>query len=340
MKRHIYLAILAVAFLLPIALAAGFSAFGPPPYVLGGAIGGDWVEPRSFSDGSQVTVEDAGSPEAARAAANDLLQTIPIFESGTLPGITRYRTETTSISGAVLPLDRFVIHIEAPDEATREARLESLPFIAENPNRNPVFVAMTEHTDWVAPGIFAYCIAWCLFMARGGAWALRREPDEGVRPATASELKSRLMGLDRMHQPFTISQIGENRFRVDPRVTDIGWVQKMHLVGLRKAHRIELDLDEKTHTVRVVEKTHRVKWGEGLIPFSGRFAFFRAVTMDPRDLSAKAGVTYDPRKGWQKIEGHEHRFTPGEAKTPLAQAVLASGWTWQPAFSFGRVLSG
>ncbi len=340
MRLAVYYAALGIAFFLPILVFFGFTSYGPQPYVLAAPVGGEWAAPREFPDGSRVTVIDAEEPRRALARTSDVLDTVPIAESGRLFGITRYRTDVTSTFGLVMPLDRYVIHIEAPDEETREARLGALGFVAENPQRNLLHVALTDHVDWVAPGLFAYCILWCFFMARGGAWALRREAPPGTRPASAEELKRSLLALDNMGEPFSVRQIGPDRLRVDLRVADLDWIKAMNETGMRRAARIDLDLDEKTRTVRAVETTHRIKWGEGLIPFSGRFAFFRSVTMARRDDGAAGGVEFDRSRGWRRRDGHRPRFTPGEMKAPLAEAVLDSGWTWQPVFAFVRPLAG
>jgi hypothetical protein len=340
LRYPIYVVALALALFLPVIVAIGFTSYGPQPYVLVAPVGGEWAAPREYPDGSRVTVGDAGTHQRARAAAADLLDTVPIADSGQLFSITRYRTDTTGIYGLVMPIDRYVVHVEAPDEATREARFEAIPFIAENPEPNLFWIALTRHANWVAPGIFAYCLVWCFAMARGGAWAMRLEPEDPARAASAEELKRTLLALDRMNQPFKVDQIGENRLRVDWRVDDLAWITAMNQTGMRRANRLELDLDPATRTVRAVEKSHRIKWGQGFVPFSGRFAFFRAVAMAGRDYGKPAGVAFDRSRGWKRDDAFVHRFQVAEMKSPVVDAVLGSGWTWQPVISFVRPLAG
>src|SRR5262249_10378044 len=118
--------------ILPIAVGMVLWFSGPPAYLLDEGRLSPGVarsEPQAFPAGSTVTVYADPDEAAARDGAGAALKAVPRDCTEYLPGRTRYTRRDNGRRGLVLALGSRVIHIEAADDDTVNARLAGLPFV-------------------------------------------------------------------------------------------------------------------------------------------------------------------------------------------------------------------
>lgn len=325
----------------PIAVLAFMAVTGPAPYVIAGAgPGSDWLERRNFDDGSHVEIQARDSAEEAAAAARALFESRPTAFVNRTFDVARYRRSDTDRHGLILPVENYVIEIEAPSAALVEERFAALDFVAENPEPNYVWIALTERAGLSLALVGIYVLVLILLLARGGAWAGRLAPDDAQPPAAPEALRDRLLAINGLNQPFHVVEARPGRLIAEWRLADPEWMTVMATSGIRRAYRIYLDIDETTRTVRVLEKTYKIAWGGGIRTISGRVVFFQGITFKSLDGGARLGVSCVPGSGPVANEGYVYRFDPSEIRKPLAEIVTGNGWTWQPVMTLFRPIGG
>lgn len=342
MKRvFIYFVAYFAAIALPIGLLLFLASTGPAPYVLGDeGIGADWLQPRDFADGSTVDIQAYGSDEEAVEAARALFEARPTTFVNRTFDIARFRRTDNERHGLILPVERYVIDVEAPTAELLEERFASLDFIEENPEPNYLWIALTEWASLSLAGVGIYVVLLIFALARGGAWAGRLTPHGAVAPAEPETLRRRLLAINALNQPFHVVEEGAGRLVAEWRLADPAWTTVMATSGLRRAYRFYLDIDEATRTVRVLEKTYKIAWDGGIRSVSGRVAFFQGITFKSLDGGAALGVSSAPGAAPVANEGYAYRFDPSEIRKPLAEIVTGNGWTWQPVMTFFRPVGG
>lgn len=342
MKRAV---IFFVAYFAAIAVPLGtllfLAATGPAPYVMAGdGPGEDWLQHRDFADGSQVEIRAFASDEEAVESARALFEARPTTFVNRTFDVARFRRTDTERHGLILPVERFVIDIEAPTAALVEERFASLEFVVENPEPNYLWIALTERAGLSLAGVGIYVLLLILFLARGGSWAGRLAADGAVPPANPGTLRDRLLAINALNQPFHVVEERPGRLVAEWRLADPAWTTVMATSGLRRAYRFYLDIDEATRTVRVLEKTYKIAWGGGIRNISGRVAFFQGITFKSLDGGARLGVSGAPGAAPVANDGYVYRFDPSEIRKPLSEIVTGNGWTWQPVMTLFRPIGG
>lgn len=342
MKRgFIFFLVYFAAFAVPMGIAALLVVTGPDPYVISDdGPGQEWLEERSFEDGSRVLVSAFYTPEEASEAARRRFDAVPTaFVNRTL-AVARYRRSDNDRHGLILPVERYVIQVEAPNAEIVEQRFAALDFVAENPEPNIVWIALTERAGLSLTLLGLYVVFLFLLLTRGGAWAARIAPDASVAPVPAGTLRERLLAVNEFNQPFHVFEERPGRLVAEWRLADTAWATAFATSGLRRAYRFHLDLDEAARTLRVLEKTYKIAWGGGIRSLSGRVAFFQGITFASIESGARYGLAFEPGKGLSADRHYTYRFNASEIRKPLAQIVTGSGWTWQPVVTFIRPIGG
>lgn len=325
----------------PIAVLAFLAVTGPAPYVIvGGGPDADWLERRTFDDGSHVEIRAYGAEDEAAVAARALFEARPTAFINRTFEVARYRRSDAERHGLILPVERYVIEVEAPTAALVEQRFAALDFVAENPEPNYVWIALTERASLSLAFVGLYVLVLILLLARGGAWAGRLVPDDVHPPAAAETLRDRLLAINGLNQPFHVVEERPGRLIAEWRLADPDWMTVMATSGIRRAYRIYLDIDEATRTVRALEKTYKIAWGGGIRTISGRVAFFQGITFKSLDGGARLGVSCAPGSAPVAHDDYVYRFDPSEIRKPLAETVTGNGWTWQPVMTLFRPIGG
>lgn len=251
-------------------------------------------------------------------------------------------------SGALLGV------VTAPDEGTLRARVAALPpgWPGPPPAADPVAVAtvavaaptgvplvpaLQPVVRWFdasvllqIAGVLVMLIATVGWFFAGSAWAARVSRVAGAEPLLASDLRQRLLDVDRTDAPVTVEQRPDGRLAVTWRHADARWLDLAGAHRLRRTHRLLLRLDEAARRVRVTEQFSAfdasvgargaaLRWHTGM-----GMAFFQVERQRVfglqfgRDGRPTGDLTY----AW--------RFDLNELKSPFIDAVTGAGWDWQP----------
>lgn len=315
------------------ALLLGF--LGPPPYLLDEEeLGPEWSTPQRYPDGSTVTVLSYETPAEASEEAGSLIESIPVRSTVQTLNVVRYTRADDERRGLLLPVDRHVVRIEAEDDDAIDERLQSLPFVSENPEKNLIYVLFTEHLGLALLGLALYSVAYLYFMARGATWAAEIAPAPGVAPVAAATLRSRILALNDLDLPFHVREEPGGRLVAEWRIGDERWVGVLEAGGLRQAHRIHLQLDPGAHRVRSVDEHVRVSWEAGIGRLTGSASWFRGITFHHYERGLQVGLFF--RNGRWTTTAYDYRFLLSEMKTPLVEVVTGSGWYFSPALTLPR----
>jgi hypothetical protein len=328
--------------ILPIAVGMVLWFIGPPPYLLDeNRIGPEWSrsEPQEFPDGSSVTVHAYPDEEAAREGAGAALKAVPRESTEYMPGRTRFTRRDNARRGLVLALGNRVIHIEAADDKTVDARLAGLPFVVENPEKGLMTLLFTRHLLAAVLGVVGFLLVWLALLYRGGSWAGSLAPASDRAPVPAETLRARLLAVNDLGLPFRVREEQPGgRLVAEWRIADARWIGLMEVGGLTKAHQIYLELDPRTHKVRTQDRDRTLSWSGGVARLRWSWSFFRGINFSQYERGAAVGLFF--KDGRWTTTAYDYRFHLPEMKNPLIQAILESGWTFAPVVTFFRPLGG
>jgi hypothetical protein len=328
--------------MLPIAAGIALAFGGPPPYLLHeDGLGPEWAEPapHDFPDGSSVTVYTYPDEAAAREGVGAVLGRVPRESTEYMPGQTRYTRRDNGRRGLVLALGDRVVHVEAADDGKVDARLGSLSFVGENPEKGLMTLLLTRYWLPALLGVAVFFLVWLGLVYRGGSWAGSIPPAHGAAPVPAESLRARLLAVNRLGLPFQVREERPGgRLVAEWRIADARWLGPMEVGGLAKAHQVYLELDPGARKVRAQDRDRTVSWGGGVARLGWSWSFFRGINFFQYERGVVVGLFL--KDGRWTTTAYNYRFQLSEMKNPLIQAVVEGGWTFAPVVTFFRPLGG
>lgn len=178
--------------------------------------------------------------------------------------------------------------------------------------------------------VLAYSVLFVAGIFLSGQWASRIEPTAATAPLPLDEVRRRLLALNHLALPFRVREAEPNHFFVEW-TGDAIRTLATSTGGARAFSRVSLRLIESSHQARSVDLQAQIAWSDdrGNYQWHGAFQFFRGINFASYQRGAQYGLVL--RHGdWAVSEGYRYRFVIDELKHPLVQAVVLSGWTWQP----------
>lgn len=178
--------------------------------------------------------------------------------------------------------------------------------------------------------VLIYSVAFMVGIFLSGQWAARIEPEATTTPLPLEEVRRRILALNSLAIPFQVREVAPNHFFVEWK-GDAVRTQSTSTGGVRAFSRVKLRLVEASHQARAVDLQAQLEWSDDREHFQwhGSFRFFRGITFASYQQGPQYGLAL--RRGeWAVSEGHRYDFVIDELKQPLVQAVVLSGWTWQP----------
>jgi hypothetical protein len=328
--------------ILPIAVGMVLWFSGLPAYLLDeGRLSPEWArsEPQAFPDGSSVIVYAYPDEAAAREGAGAALKAVPRDCTEYLPGRTRYTRRDNGRRGLVLALGSRVIHLEAADDDTVNARLAGLPFVVENPEKGLMTLLFTRHLLTAVLGVAGFFLVWLALLFWGGSWAGSLVPSPDLAPVPAEALRARLLAVNDLGLPFRVREERPGgRLVAEWRIADARWLGLTEVGGLTKSHQIYLELDPRTHKVRAQDRDRTISWSGGVARLGWSWSFFRGINFFQYERGIAVGLFF--KDGRWTTTAYDYRFQLAEMKNPLIQAVVESGWTFAPVVTFFRPLGG
>ncbi|HYW14237.1 MAG TPA: hypothetical protein VE871_19885 [Longimicrobium sp.] len=338
-RRRIILYVTGIiaAIVVPVAGVLLLGFLGPSPYLLDeAALGSEWSSPRRFPDGSTVAVMAFAMPAAANQGAAAISRSIPTtFTSHTL-NVVRYTRGDDGRRGLLLPVGRRVVHVEAADDRTIDARLHGLPFLSRNPEKNFAWILFTRYLGVALAGIALYAVLIGIGMARGASWAAEIAPRPRTPSVTAKTLRARILALNDLDLPFHVREEAGGLV-AEWHIADDRWIGPMEAGGLNDIHRIHMQLDPVRERVRSLDVRRTVSWSSGIAHARASFSLFRGISFYDYERGAQLGVFF--RDGRWSTRAYDYRFVLSEMKTPLVEAITGSGWRFTPVVTLSRPLA-
>jgi len=170
-----------------------------------------------------------------------------------------------------------------------------------------------------------------VFFFKGAGWASRAPALAGIAPVSQATLVNRLQALNSLDVPMTVSTSPDGRsLAVDWRFADARWLDMARAHNLRRQHRLVLDFDEASHTVRVREYWRGIDISVGADGARGAWQTGRGVTFFTYEQQQVFGLQFDSSGRPQPKLSYAYTFNLQELRQPFQQAITQAGWTWQP----------
>ena len=234
----------------------------------------------------------------------------------------------------------FMMWVAADQNAVQRLRAESRAFADRAPAPRTGLggfvdaVRSRPATDWIAPiAIYTLFVSW-LFL-RLVTWATEVAPQPVAAPASGSTLKERLLRVRFLESPITIGPGKvDNQLVVDWKYADAKWVDHARAHGMRKSHRLILELDEATHTVRCREYHSESAWDAGAGGATIQWKASWEIVFYQYEHQRVFGLQVRPDGTLAPSLSYAYTFNLREMKNPIIGAVTAAGWQWRQVFFF------
>ena len=182
-------------------------------------------------------------------------------------------------------------------------------------------------------GVYALFVSW-LFL-RLVTWATEVPPQPGANAASANALKERLLRVCFLESPITVSPgKAEDQLVVDWKYADATWADHARAHGMRKAHRLILELDEATRTVRCREFHAESGWDAGAGGASIQWKASWEIVFYQYEHQRVFGLQVQRDGSLAPALSYAYTFDLREMKNPIIAAVTAAGWQWRQVFFF------
>ena len=244
----------------------------------------------------------------------------------------------------VLVAGRTLLVLTGPDEASVAERLRSSRAVERMTQATfvPVTAPSAEAKDfWLyRPAVLislivilvAFATVWAF---RGSAWAATIPARSGVVAQPAGDLRQRLLAVNSVDAPFSVAERDDGRLAVTWRFADAKWVDHARAHGMRRTHRILLELDDQTKTVYPTEQESRLDWSAGPQGGALQWSTSTGITFFQQEHQRVFGLQIDDRGRFVPKLSYSYTFNLQEMKAPLISAVTESGWRWRPTIWHG-----
>lgn len=160
-----------------------------------------------------------------------------------------------------------------------------------------------------------------------------KRPESGVAACSADEVRERILALNRPTAPYQIidgSSEGVDLI-AEWKIVDAQWYEIFAKAGLEKVFRIFMKLDESKNELRTKDHEYTLSWEAGG-PTLG-------VSMSKswgQKQSIQFGTAYAFTEELRPGQVYNYRFSTGEMKEPIQEAVTSCGWTYK-GIAFGKL---
>jgi hypothetical protein len=160
-----------------------------------------------------------------------------------------------------------------------------------------------------------------------------KRPAAGVAPKTPAEVRAALLGVNRPTAPFIVRDGKPEGVDLvaEWRIVDARWAEVFGAAGLSKAFKVLMRLDPAKNEVRAVDQEWSVEWHAGVPRLTLAAEAFRG---QKSEISFGGEYAFTEKGELGTI--YRYRFSTGELKPPLQNAVTGAGWTWR-GVTFGKL---
>ncbi len=160
-----------------------------------------------------------------------------------------------------------------------------------------------------------------------------KRPESGIAVQSADQVRERILAINRPTSPFQIIDGSDEGVDLiaEWKIVDAQWYEIFAKAGLEKVFRIKMKLDAAEHKVRAVDEEFEVSWRAGVPTMQLSASKFRG-----QKQSIQFGTAYAFTEEFMPGQVYNYRFSTGEMKEPIQEAVNAAGWTYK-GVSFGKL---
>jgi hypothetical protein len=202
----------------------------------------------------------------------------------------------------------------------------------KQPSKTQFIVVLCGVLGWAALQFFIF--------GRVASWAGGVPAAPDAKPVAIEQLKSRLLAINGMNAPFTVSQGSQpNELYVDWRYADATWIDLMRVHKMRRGYRMVMRLDGDAQNVRAMEQMSSVDLSAGIsaarldwkTSYGINFAHYQHERVF--GLQIKDGkLTLEP--------SYAYTFDLRELKQPIIEVIRSAGWEFRPVLTFFRPIGG
>ena len=160
-----------------------------------------------------------------------------------------------------------------------------------------------------------------------------RRPEEGTAVCSKEEVLERILAVNRESAPFRIIDGAEEGVDLiaEWKIVDAQWYEIFAKAGLEKTFRIFLKFDEAEKEVRAKDHEYTLSWRAGVPNLSLSTSRFSG-----QKQSVQFGTAFAFTEELRPGQVYNYRFSTGELKDPIQDAVTGCGWTYK-GVAFGKL---
>ena len=324
--------------MIPNVLMIVLGLFGPPPYLLDRSEFGHYANKARIRQEAKVELKILENSTAAKGLADRFVSGKAKSSYVKTFNEHRYVRDDNGNYELVIPIEEALVRVEGRDREHVDAVFLGLPFVVENPEKNIFWVLLTEHPGWFFAGIFGYVVACIVVFSRWHSAANTVRPAKTAVPVSEQTLRLTLKELDNPGLPFEVRDEENGRMLARWRVADAEWREALSKGGLKVSHEVTMAFDPGKSIIRAVQTSRKLQTSAGLLGMLASFSWSRSVGYGYESASSYGILKTE--QGWRPAEAYRDRYVPSEIVQPLANAILDSGWTFKPVYTFFRPLGG
>lgn len=274
---------------------------------------------------------DAG---AAHAAGMRYLESSVGFVPEIGPDGARTATRPGGDVIKVVVVGRTLLALTGPDERTLAERLTAAPLQVIR-EESPGTAAAREFWFY-RPAVLAavtglLVVVATLWFFKGSTWASTVPAMAGVEPLSAEALRQRLLAANQVEAPFVVaSEEPGGRLVVTWRFADAKWVDLARAHGMRRTHRLLLELDAARQVVRPTEQFSALDWSAGPRGGGVQWRTGMGITFFQVEHQRVFGLQLDEHGRFEPRLSYAWSFNLQEMKAPFIAATTQAGWDWRP----------
>ncbi len=160
-----------------------------------------------------------------------------------------------------------------------------------------------------------------------------KRPAPGTSACAPDTVRERILAVNRPTAPFQIVDGQEEGvdFIAEWKIVDARWYEIFAKAGLEKVFRIHLELDEAAHEVRAKDHEYSLAWSAGVPRLEASMS-----RTSGQVKSFQFGTAYAFTEELRPGQVYNYRFSTGELKEPIQEAVTGCGWTYK-GIAFGKL---
>lgn len=161
-----------------------------------------------------------------------------------------------------------------------------------------------------------------------------KRPKDGTSIKPAAEVRAALLALNRDTAPWQVREADpaeECDLVVEWKIVDKAWQGIFCKSKVRSVFKILLKFDSASSEVRALDKEWVVEWNAGIPILSAQAGGFRGQM---NETTYNIGFGFTETSPWGEVI--KYRFSSGEMKKPVKEAVTAAGWTYKGVV-FGKL---